>query len=40
MAEGHEDRDPAWGDRVARVTFLLTLIGAAVFAVVVFRFIL
>jgi hypothetical protein len=40
MAEGHEDRDPAWGERVARVTFLFTALGVALFAFVVFRFIL
>jgi hypothetical protein len=39
MAERHEDRDPAWGDRVARLTFLCTTLGVVLFAIAVLRFI-
>ena len=37
----HQDlRDPALGDAVARTTFVITMVGAALFIGIVFLFIL
>ncbi len=35
-----EERDDNWGDSIARYTFILTLLGAVLFAGAVFIFIL
>lgn len=40
MGQHTEDRDDGWGDWVARRTFIITLIGAALFAAAIFIFIL
>jgi len=40
MAGGDETRDDHWGDTVARNTFIVTLIGAALFVAAVAIFIL
>ena len=40
MAEEYEPRDDQWGNKVARITFLITLVGAALFIGAVFVFIL
>jgi len=40
MAKEFEPRDEQWGNTVARVTFIVTVIGAALFVGAVFIFIL
>ena len=40
MSGGDETRDDQWGNAVARKTYLMTVIGAALFVVVVAIFIL
>ena len=40
MAKDHEPRDDNWGDNTARLTFFMTLAGAALFVGAVFTFIL
>ena len=40
MANESEARDEMWGDKIARVTFLVILIGVVLFAAAVFFFIL
>lgn len=35
MAGGDETRDPEWGNGIAHKTFILTLIGAALFVLAV-----
>jgi hypothetical protein len=39
MAEA-ETRDDLWGDKIARVTFLVIVVGVVLFAAAVFFFIL
>jgi len=40
MAKEFEPRDDQWGNKVARITFLVTVVGAALFIGAVFIFIL
>ncbi len=35
-----DERDTLWGEHTARLTFLWTIVGAALFAAVVFVFVL
>ena len=40
MANETDERDDHWGEHTARLTFICTVIGAVLFAGVVFAFIL
>ena len=40
MADDHDERDPQWGNTVARWTFLFTVILAVLYCGAVFIFIL
>lgn len=40
MAGGEETRDDQWGNKVARKTFIVTVIGAALFVAAIAIFIL
>lgn len=40
MAKETDDRDPNWAENTARMTFVYTIIGAALFAGAVILFIL
>ncbi len=40
MAKDTNERDPKWADETARMTFIFTLIGTALFAGAVILFIL
>jgi hypothetical protein len=40
VAKEYEPRDDQWGNKVARITFLVTAVGAALFIGAVFMFVL